>query len=161
LTLRFYPTFMKTPFRLDEHPRRWQQPLSSPPAGYFEQLPRRVMAQVAPPARRPLPLAWLLQAPAYLRTGLASTLLLGTFAASLWLGGTSLSQPVAGTTGLDTVPQAQLVEYLTSGETHVDMLDLAELPTHRLGLTGEYLRPSSTELTEALDAQPADEAGLL
>jgi hypothetical protein len=41
------------------------------------------------------------------------------------------------------------------------MQDLAELPTRQLGLTGQYLRPSSTELTEALDAQPADEAGLL
>jgi hypothetical protein len=155
----FYLTFMKTPFRLDEYPRRGSQPLSSPPAGYFEQLPTRVMTQVAPPARRPL--GWLLHAPAYLRTGLASTLLLGTFAASLWLGGASLSHPAASPASLDAVPQAQLVEYLTSGETHLDMLDLAELPTHQLGLTKQYLRPSSTELTEALDAQPTDEAGLL
>jgi hypothetical protein len=50
---------MKTPFRLDEHPRRRPQPLSSPPAGYFEQLPTRIMAQVAAPARQPRPLAWL------------------------------------------------------------------------------------------------------
>ncbi|QKG55890.1 hypothetical protein GKZ68_04080 [Hymenobacter sp. BRD128] len=151
---------MKTPFRLDEHPRRWPQPLSSPPAGYFEQLPTRIMAQVAPPASRPQPLAWLLRAPAYLRTGLASTLLLGTFAASLWLGGASLSSP-ARPASLDAVPQAQLVDYLTSGETHVDMLDLAELPTHHLGITKQYLRLSPTELTEALDAQPTNEAGLL
>lgn len=152
---------MKTPFRLDEHPRRGPQPLSSPPAGYFEQLPTRVMAQVAAPAHRPQPLAWLLHAPAYLRTGLASTLLLGTFAASLWLGGTSMPSSITSPTSLDAVPQAQLVEYLTSGETHLDVQDLAELPTHRLGLTKQYLRPSATELTEALDAQPADEAGLL
>ncbi|GAA4497042.1 hypothetical protein GCM10023172_11360 [Hymenobacter ginsengisoli] len=153
---------MKTPFRLDEHPRRRPQPLSSPPAGYFEQLPTRVMAQVAPPAARTSqPLAWLLRAPAYLRTGIASTLLLGTFAASLWLGGASLHSPVAKAASLDAVPPAQLVEYLTSGETHVDMLELAELPTHHLGITKQYLQPSSTELTEALDAQPAEEAGLL
>ena len=82
---------MNTPFRLDEHPRRWPQPLSSPPAGYFEQLPTRVMAQVAPPARGAQPLAWLWRGPAALRTGLASTLLLGTFAASLWLGGGALA----------------------------------------------------------------------
>ncbi|MDO7883927.1 hypothetical protein [Hymenobacter cheonanensis] len=149
---------MKTPFRLDEHPRRGPQPLSSPPAGYFEQLPTRIMAQVVAPARQP-GLAWWRLAPAYLRTGLASTLLLGTFAASLWLGGGARLAPTAAS--LDAVPQAQLVEYLTSGETHVDMLDLAELPTRRLGLTAQYLQPSSTELTEALDAQPADEAGLL
>jgi hypothetical protein len=152
---------MNTPFRLDEHPRYGRPPLSSPPAGYFEQLPARVMAQVAAPALRPQPWAWLGQAPAYLRTGLASTLLLGTFAASLWLGGASLPQPAAPAASLDAVPQAQLVEYLTSGETHLDMLDLAELPTHHLGLTKQYLQPSATELTAALDAQPADEPGLL
>jgi hypothetical protein len=152
---------MKTPFRLDEHPRRWPQPLSSPPAGYFEQLPTRIMAQVSAPARQPRPLAWLLRAPASLRTGLASTLLLGTFAASLWLGGAPLSRPSAPATGLDAVPPQQLVEYLTSGETHVDMLDLAELPTRRLGLARQYLTPSPGELTAALDAQPAEEAGLL
>jgi hypothetical protein len=151
---------MKTPFRLDAHPRRGPQPLSSPPAGYFEQLPTRVMAQVAAPAR-PRPLAWLLPTPAYLRTGLASTLLLGTFAASLWLGGAPLALPATPTARLDTVPRAQLVEYLTSGETHVDMQDLAELPTHQLGLTKHYLQPSAAELTAALDAQPAEEAGLL
>ena len=152
---------MKTPFRLAEHPRRSLPPLSSPPAGYFEQLPTRLMAQVAAPARRPGPLAWLLPAPASLRTGLASTLLLGTFAASLWLGGAPLSQPTITAASLDAVPQAQLVEYLTSGETHLDMQDLAELPTRHLGFTRQYLRPSSDELAEALDAQAADEATLL
>jgi len=152
---------MKTPFRLEDHPRRWPQPLSSPPTGYFEQLPTRVMARVAPAAPRPRPLAWLLRAPAALRTGLASTLLLGTFAASLWLGGAPLAPPTAPTASLDGVPPAQLVEYLTSGETHVDLLDLAELPAHHLGITKQYLQPSATELRAALDAQPADEAGLL
>ena len=152
---------MKTPFRLDEHPRRWPQPLSSPPAGYFEQLPTRIMAQVATPAHQPGPLAWLRRAPASLRTGLASTLLLGTFAASLWLGGAPLATPVAPAASLDAVPRQQLVDYLTSGETHVDMQDLAELPTRHLGLTRQYLRPSSGELAEALDAQTADEGALL
>ncbi|MDJ0366969.1 hypothetical protein QMK33_17600 [Hymenobacter sp. H14-R3] len=152
---------MKTPFRLDEHPRRGPQPLSSPPAGYFEQLPTRIMAQVAAPARRPQPLAWLWAAPASLRTGLASTLLLGTFAASLWLGNTPLGRPAATADTLAAVPQQQLLEYLTNGETHVDMLDLAELPTRQLGLTKHYLRPSASELTAALDGQPADEPGVL
>lgn len=148
---------MQTPFRLAEHPRRAPQPLSGPPAGYFEQLPTRLMAQVAAPAPQP-GLAGRWRVPAYLRTGLASTLLLGTFAASLWLGG---AQPAAPAASLNAVPQAQLVEYLTSGETPVDMQDLAELPTHRLGLTKYYLQPSAAELSAALDAQPADEAGLL
>jgi hypothetical protein len=147
---------MKTPFRLDEHPRRGPQPLSSPPAGYFEQLPTRIMAQVATPARRAQPLAWLWAAPASLRTGLASTLLLGTFAASLWLGNAPAMRP-ATTNTLDAVPQQQLLEYLTSGEAHVDILDLAELPAAHLSITRQYLRPSARELLEALDAQPTDE----
>ena len=150
---------MKAPFRLAGHPRRWPQPLSSPPAGYFEQLPTRVMAQVAP-ARRP-PLAWLLRAPAALRTGLASTLLLGTFAASLWLGGGPLGVPAATPTGLEAVPRQQLLDYLANDETPVNMLDLAELPAPHPALTGQYLHPSPSELTEALDAQPADESGFL
>ncbi len=150
---------MKTSFRLDEHPRRWPQPLSSPPAGYFEQLPTRIMTQAAAPVRRPQPLAWLWAAPASLRTGLASTLLLGTFAASLWLGNAPAMRPASTSAALDAVPQQQLLDYLTSGETHVDVLDLAELPTHQLGITKQYLRPSPSELTAALDEQPADETG--
>jgi hypothetical protein len=150
---------MKPSFRLDQHPRRWPQPLSSPPAGYFEQLPTRVMAQVAAPARRPLLPAWLRQAPAYVRTSLASGVLLGTFAAALWLGG-GPAAPSAAPDTLAQVPQAQLLDYLTS-DAHLTMLDLAELPTANLAITQQYLRPSAAELTEALDAQPADEAAVL
>jgi len=149
---------MNTPFRLAKHPRRRPQPLmSSPPAGYFEQLPTRVMARVAAPPRRPL--AWRWPVPAAVRTALASTLVLGTFAASLWLGSPQ-GRPAAAA-GLDAVPPPQLVEYLTSGETHFDVQDLADLPTRHLGLTGHYLTPSTSELTAALDAQPTDEAELL
>ena len=152
---------MKPSFKLDQHPRRWPQPLSSPPAGYFEQLPMRVMAQVAAvPARRSLLPTWLLQAPAYVRTGLASTVLLGTFAASLWLGNEPMSQSITPTTSLASVPQEQLLDYLTS-EAHVTMLDLADLPAQHLGITQHYLRPSATELTEALDAQPSEEPTVL
>ncbi|AMR25655.1 hypothetical protein A0257_00170 [Hymenobacter psoromatis] len=135
------------------------QPLSSPPAGYFEQLPTRIMAQVAVPARRPL-LMRLWQAPMYVRTGLASTVLLGTFAASMWLGSAPLSVATPSV-ALDAVPQQQLVDYLTSGETHLDMLDLAELPTRHLGITRQYLHSSPTELTEALDAQPTEGPAML
>jgi hypothetical protein len=153
---------MKPSFNLDQHPRREAQPLSGPPAGYFEQLPTRVMARVAAPARQSLLPAWLRQAPTLVRTGLASTLLLGTFAASLWLGGAPLGRPTptAAAGGLDGVPRAQLLDYLTSGEIHLDMSDLAELPVHH-GITKQYLQPSARELTEALDAQPTEEAGLL
>jgi hypothetical protein len=152
---------MKPSFRLDQHPRRWPQPLSSPPAGYFEQLPTRVMAQVAAaPARRPLLPAWLWQMPAAVRTGLASTVLLGTFAASLWLGSAPATQLAAPAATLASVPQAQLLDYLTS-DAHLTLLDLAELPAQNLVFTQQYLRPSATELTEALDAQPTEEATVL
>lgn len=148
-----------TSFRLDQHPRRGLQPLSTPPAGYFEQLPTRVMAQVAAPARPwPLLAAWLSHAPAYVRTSLASTLLLGTFAASLWLGGGAM-RPTP-TAGLNGVPREELLDYLAS-DARLDMTDLAELPAHSLGLTTHYLRPSAPELADALDAQPTDEAALL
>ena len=152
---------MHTPFSLDQHPRRAAHPLSEPPAGYFERLPTQVMARVAAPVRQPGPLAWLLRAPAYLRTGLASTLLLGTFAASLWLGNYAPASPAASAL-LDAVPREQLVNYLLSGDTHIDMLDLAELPQQPQHLTRQYLRPSAGELDDALDAQPAaDDPSLL
>jgi len=151
---------MKPSFRLDQHPRRWPQPLSSPPAGYFEQLPTRVMAQVAAaPTRRPLLPAWLWQMPAAVRTGLASTVLLGTFAASLWLN-SAPTGPAAQPVTLANVPQEQLLNYLTN-EAHLTLLDLAELPAQNLASTQQYLRPSATELTEALDAQPAEETTIL
>ncbi|NML65338.1 hypothetical protein HHL22_08990 [Hymenobacter sp. RP-2-7] len=152
---------MKTPFSLSQYPRRAGQSLSSPPPGYFDRLPAQVMARVAPPAR-PAPLAWLLRAPAALRTGLASTLLLGTFAASLWLGGGPATSFPTTATSLDQVPQAQLIDYLTSGETHVDMLDLSELPAPRAGAASPYLHASASELNEALDGQPTpDDPGAL
>jgi hypothetical protein len=151
---------MKPSFRLDQHPRRWPQPLSSPPAGYFEQLPTRVMAQVAAPARRPLLPAWLRHAPAYVRTGLASTVLLGTFAASLWLGTGPTGLAAAPAATLTSVPQAQLLDYLTT-DAHLTLLDLAELPPQHLPITQQYLQPSAAELREALDAQPAEEAAVL
>jgi len=146
---------MKPSFRLDQHPRRRPQPLSAPPTGYFEQLPTRVMAQVAAPPQPSWFAAWLRQAPASVRTGLASTLLLGTFAASLWLG----AGPAPLATSLKDVPREELVDYLAS-EARLDLTDLAELPTSSLGITTRYLRPSAPELTSALDAQPADEAAL-
>lgn len=152
---------MKTPFSLAQHPRRAGQPLGGPPPGYFDCLPAQVMARVQPAPARPAALGWLLRAPAALRTGLASTLLLGTFAASLWLGGNQATLLTAPAASLDQVPQEQLLDYLTSGETQVSLLDLAELPTHHASLAPQYLHPSASELNDALDAQPASENDLL
>ena len=146
---------MQAPFRLNQHPRRGSQPLSSPPAGYFERLPTRVMTRLAPPARRGLLPTWPRPTPAALRTGLASTLLLGTFAATLWLGGPPLGYSPAAAS-LDGVPQEQLLDYLDN-EAPPSLLDLAELPPPALNLTPQYLHPSATELAEALDAQPPAE----
>ncbi|QIL75198.1 hypothetical protein [Hymenobacter sp. HDW8] len=71
---------MKTPFRLDDHPRRPQPPLASPPAGYFDQLPRQIMARVQPEATtESVTWGWLITLSRPLRTALASALVLGAF----------------------------------------------------------------------------------
>ncbi len=152
---------MNAPFRLDQHRRAWPQPLSAPPAGYFDKLPTRLMARVQPPAARPAWLGWLGQVPATLRTGLASTLLLGTFAASFWLGRGPTSSPELTAASLDQVPRTQLVDYLLTSEAHVDLNDMAELAPAPQGITKQYLQPSAQELTEALDAQPVESQSLL
>jgi hypothetical protein len=147
---------MNAPFRLDEHRRAWPQPLSAPPAGYFDKLPTRIMAQVPPPATPSALLSWLDRVPTSLRTGLASTLLLGTFAASFWLGAGPASSPDLASARLDQVPRTQLVDYLMTSEAPIDLAEMAELVPTQLSFTTQYLRPSAQELTEALDAQPPE-----
>jgi hypothetical protein len=92
---------------------------------------------------------------------LASTLLLGTFAASFWLGTGSASRPELASPNLEQVPRTQLMDYLLTNEAHVDLSDMAELAPTPLGITKQYLRPSAQELTEALDAQPSEPQSLL
>jgi hypothetical protein len=147
---------MNKPFKLDEHPRRPRPLLSEPPAGYFEQLPTRVMARL-PRTEEPTSTAWawLLQLPASLRTGLATTLLLGSFAASFWLSGPMQS---AATASLDTVPETQLVGYLLHSGARVESVDLAVLAEATPELPSTFLHASDEELTDALDAQPTDES---
>jgi len=147
---------MNKPFKLDEHPRRPRPLLSEPPPGYFDQLPTRVMARL-PCAEEPATSgwAWLLQLPASLRTGLATTLLLGGFAASFWL---SNPAPPAAVTSLDAVPETQLVNYLLNSGARVENTDLAVLAAAHPELPGSFLQASDEELTDALDAQPADES---
>ncbi|MFC7669831.1 hypothetical protein ACFQT0_22525 [Hymenobacter humi] len=70
---------MKPPFKLDEHPRRPRPLLSNPPAGYFDQLPMRVMARLPQADAREASSGWrwLARHSPALRTALASVALLG------------------------------------------------------------------------------------
>jgi hypothetical protein len=150
---------MKTPFRLDEHPRR-PQPLAPPPDHYFNQLPLRVMQRVQTPAPAP-GFGWLAALSAPLRTALATSLVLGAFAGSFWL---SEAGQVPTTTGpadtLATVPHQELVEYLLTSEQRLNINDLAELPAVERVLPETYLQASPDELQAALDAQPAEDTYL-
>lgn len=145
---------MNAPFRLDEHRRAWPQPLSAPPADYFDKLPTRIMGRVQPAPAQVRWLGWLSQGSASLRTGLVSTLLLGTFAASFWLGQPLGGSPNPTAASLDQVPREQLVDYLLTSEARVDITDISDLTPPQVGITTQFLRPSAQELTEALDAQP-------
>ena len=156
---------MPSPFKLDAHPRRPHPPLSSPPAGYFEALPMRVMARL-PLAEAPATVApgwgWLARLAPGLRTGLASVVVLGGFAAAFVLS----SPPPPGVASapaatLDRVPRTELVGYLLTSGAHVEATDLALLTAADPALTNGFLRASDQELTDALDAQPADEPAYL
>ncbi len=151
---------MKTPFRLDDHPRR-TQPFSSPPADYFDRLPARVMARVQPGAERATALSWLLAWPAPLRTALASTLVLGSFAASFFLA-QSAAVPAAPSTDatLAAIPQTEVVQYLLTSDQHVSMNDLTVLTATDQDLSASFLPASSPELEEALEAQPIEDTYL-
>ncbi|UOG73156.1 hypothetical protein MTX78_13585 [Hymenobacter tibetensis] len=152
---------MKTPFRLDDHPRR-PQPLAAPPDGYFDQLPSRVMQRVQPladDATRP-GLHWLATLSAPLRTTLAASVVLGGFVGSFLLS--DASTPAAGSSSAATlaaVSHTEMIEYLLANE-RVTLTDLAELPSTAHPLPETYLRASPSELQEALDAQPAEETYL-
>jgi hypothetical protein len=154
---------MKPAFRLDQHPRRPLPVLNSPPAGYFEQLPGRVMARLPQAeANTDAGWSWLLKLAPVWRTSLASSALLASFVASFWLSGSGGSfsepQPLAA---LDQVPRAELVGYLLSSETQVETADLIELTAARPGLTNGLLQASAAEITDALDAQPAEDTIIL
>lgn len=153
---------MKPAFRLDQHPRRPQPLLTAPPAGYFEQLPRRVMARLPQPEEAGASGPWLLFLPPRWRTSLAGGALLAGFAASFWLAGLGgPAAPPAPLAALDQVPQTELVGYLLGGEAAVEPADLAALTGAQLNLTSGILRASEAEISAALDAQPADDPAVL
>lgn len=149
---------MKTPFRLDEHPRR-PQPLAPPPDHYFDRLPLRVMQRVQPTPAAPL-YGWLAALPAPLRTVLASGLVLGAFVGSFLLSESKLPAATTESNALATVPHTEMVEYLLASEQRLSLTDLAELPAVERVLPETYLKASPDELQEVLDAQPADDTYL-
>ena len=155
---------MKPSFKLDAHPRRPHPPLSGPPAGYFDQLPMRVMARLPQAEARGASVAWrwlALLSPA-LRTGLASVAVLGGFAASFYLSGSPQLVPgSASTAALDAVPRTELVGYLLTSGARVENSDLAVLTAANPSLTKGFLHASPGELNDVLDAQPSDELSYL
>ena len=153
---------MKTPFRLDEHPRR-PQPLAPPPDGYFDQLPMRVMQRVESRAVASEALevpAWLAVLSVPLRTALASTVVLGGFAASFLLSSPGAELAGGPSAALASVPRTEMLSYLLASEQRVSLTDLAELPGMARALPETYLRASSAELQDVLDAQPDDDTYL-
>jgi len=147
---------MKTPFRLDDHPRR-PQSLTPPPDGYFDRLPTQVMARVQPVgAQEAGAFGWLKALSVPVRTALASVAVLGGFAATFLL-----NQPEAATTqlaqaSLTAVPRTEMVQYLLASDERVSLTDLSELPTADQDLVGDYLSASPEEIQAALDEQPAE-----
>lgn len=151
---------MKTPFRLDEHPRR-AQPLAPPPADYFEQLPRQIMTRVQPAAPAEAgALGWLATLSQSLRATLASALVLGGFSAAFYLS--QLASPPANlppTAALATVPEAALIDYLAVNN-QLEIEDLAALPLPDDNLMAYFLQASPQELEAVLESQSLEDAYL-
>ncbi|KUG08633.1 hypothetical protein [Solirubrum puertoriconensis] len=158
---------MKTPFRLDDHPRR-QQPLASPPDGYFDKLPLRVMQRVRPAEPEAAPLfGWLAALSAPLRTALASVLLLVAFVGTYWLtdsparyrtptGAVATVPAATSERALAAVPHAEVVQYLLTNDERLTLQDFSETPIADRDLTATFLPGTSrAELEAALDEQPS------
>lgn len=153
---------MNTPFRLDEHRRHPQPPLTAPPEDYFHQLPARVMQRVQPAAESAPLLSWLTALSAPLRTALASVVLLLTLVSSFWLNSRP-SQPVArpavgaaAEQALAAVPRAAAVQYLLSDAApRLTLADLADTHVAERDLTAEFLPGTDADIQAALDEQPS------
>ncbi|GAC1604484.1 MAG: hypothetical protein NVS3B25_33750 [Hymenobacter sp.] len=151
---------MKPSFKLDAYPRRPCPLLSEPPAGYFDQLPMRVMARLPQAEARAMAPGgrWRALLSPALRTGLASVAVLGGFAASFYLSGAPARWPApAATATLDAVPRTALVHYLLTSGAQVETADLAVLTAARPNIAKGFMHASAAELAAALDAQPADD----
>ena len=155
---------MKTAFKLDAHPRRPRPMLSEPPPGYFNTLPTQIMARLPQAEAREIATArsWFGFLSPALRTGLASVVVLGGFAASFYLSGSAPLVPAAApTAALDTVPRTELVGYLLTSGARVETSDLAVLTAAHPGIAKGFLQVSEDELTDVIDAQPSDESTYL
>ncbi|WP_460503594.1 hypothetical protein, partial [Hymenobacter agri] len=67
----------------------------------------------------------------------------------------------AGTAALDAVPRTELANYLLTSGARVETSDLATLTAAHPNIAKGFLRVSDEELSDALDAQPTDEAAYL
>jgi hypothetical protein len=93
-----------------------------------------------------------------LRTGLASTVVLGGFAALFYMSGTPQVVPAtASMASLDAVPRTELVGYLLTSGARVENADLAVLTAAHPGVAQDFLHASEDELNDVLDAQPSEE----
>ncbi|MCC3159849.1 hypothetical protein LJ737_21585 [Hymenobacter sp. 15J16-1T3B] len=153
---------MKTPFRLDEHPRRPQPPLAPPAADFFDKLPLRVMQRVRPAADADAAPAWgwLAALSAPLRTALASVVVLLTFVGSFWLASRPGSQPavrpLSAAQALAAVPRAEAVQYLLSDAApRLTLADLADTHVAERDLTADFLPGTDADIQAALDEQPS------
>ncbi len=148
---------MKPAFNLAEYRRR-PQPLREPPAGYFDQLPTRIMNRR--PAPRTAGWAWWAQLPAAWRTSLASAAVLAGFAGAFGLSSipTTSPAPAVAAVALDAVPQAELTAYLLTSGVRVENSDLAVLTAANPNLPQTFLHTSTAEVNDLLEEQPADEA---
>ena len=150
---------MKPPFRLDDHPRRPQPPLTPPPVAYFDQLPRQIMARVQPEAAtESVTWGWLTNLSRPLRTALASVVVLGGFSTAFYLSQpTTQTLNLPPTTVLTAVPEAALIDYLAVNN-QLETEDLASLPLPDNNLMAYFLQASPQELEDALGPQPPEDA---
>lgn len=153
---------MKPAFKLDTHPRRPRPLLSSPPADYFDKLPTRIMARLPQAEKRTSAWGWLSLLSPALRTGLASLVVLGGFAAFFYMSGSAPLVPATtGTAALDAVPRTELANYLLTSGVRVETSDLATLTAAHPNIAKVFLRVSDEELAQALDAQPSNDTTYL
>lgn len=150
---------------LRNRPRR--SPLTAPPAGYFDELPARVLTRIRAEAPRAAPaffptldlsrLRW-----PRLRVAFASAALSAAFVGAFWFGQVSAVRPVASLDHvLAGVGSAELVEYLADPTTaHLTATDLSALSAADIPADADLLTVPRADLDAAVDELPLDESYL-